>query len=213
MRRSLLIAVLGAGLVVGGCGASRPAPRPASPVPAAPPSPYIEGVAAPAGAAAALRTPDPPVRLSIPAIGVSAPVERVGVLPGGALGVPDGWTEVGWFSGGPAPGQPGDAIIDGHLDSYTAPAVFWNLDRLRPGDAVVVTTAGGHILRFSVSARADEPADAPLGQLLSRTGAPRLALITCAGSWIQSEHMYSERLVVTAALENGPALPASGGEA
>src|SRR5262249_35811922 len=56
--------------------------------------------------------------LLIPAIGVDAPIEPVGVLPGGALSVPEKnrWTGVGWYKDGPVPGLPGSAIIDGHLD-------------------------------------------------------------------------------------------------
>ena len=69
-------------------------------------------------------TPTPPVNIAadahlvIPKIGVDAPVEPVHVEADGALGVPtrNQWDGVGWYQGGPIPGQRGSAIIDGHLD-------------------------------------------------------------------------------------------------
>src|SRR2546423_777104 len=56
--------------------------------------------------------------LVIPKIGVDAPVEPVHVEADGKLGIPtrNQWDDVGWYQGGPVPGQRGSAVIDGHLD-------------------------------------------------------------------------------------------------
>ena len=56
----------------------------------------------------------------------------------------------GWFAEGPAPGQVGPAVIAGHVDSRTGPAVFYRLHELRPGQAVLIERADGSRLRFVV---------------------------------------------------------------
>lgn len=153
----------------------------------------------PAAAAAAKAPPagGVPVRLRIPAIGVFAPVESVGRTPEGNIDVPRDVNDVGWYAEGVAPGQPGDAVIDGHLDWYTGPAVFAHLDRVRIGDLVEVDLAGGGV-RFQVDRIATYPYDRPPAGLASRAGPARLTLIVCAGWW--NGRTYTRRLVVDGAL-------------
>src|SRR5205085_1186906 len=67
--------------------------------------------------------PGVPVRLRIPALGLRTSIEPVG-LRAGAMDVPTNVWDVGWFQLGPRPGDVGNAVIDGHLDSTTGPAVF-----------------------------------------------------------------------------------------
>jgi hypothetical protein len=50
------------------------------------------------------RAAAPPVRIRIPAIGVSAAVIRLGLNRDGTLQVPADFGVTGWFTGGPAPG-------------------------------------------------------------------------------------------------------------
>jgi sortase (surface protein transpeptidase) len=139
-------------------------------------------------------------RLLIPAIGVDAPVEPVGVLSNGALDVPEKnqWTGVGWYKDGPIPGQLGSAIVDGHLDRPGGvPAVFWNLNRLHIGDIVTVMGAQGQALYFCVvQLQAYRPDAAPLDKIFGDASGPYLNLVTCDGQWISSEHQTTLRLVV-----------------
>ncbi|MDP9370866.1 MAG: class F sortase, partial [Chloroflexota bacterium] len=109
-----------------------------------------------------------PVRLSIPAIAVAAAVEPVGQTPEGAMDVPRGYDSTGWYQYGPRPGAPGSAVITGHVDSPTAPAVFWDLRALTPGEAIVVESADGSRHRFVVTAVASQGA----GDENRRGGAP-----------------------------------------
>jgi sortase (surface protein transpeptidase) len=138
--------------------------------------------------------------LLIPAIGVNAPIEPVGLLSNGALNVPqkNPWTGVGWYKDGPIPGQLGSAIIDGHLDRPRgAPAVFWNLNQLHRGDVVTIVDAQGQALHFRVlHLQAYQPDKAPLDKIYGDISGRYLNLITCAGSWIPSQHQTTERLVV-----------------
>lgn len=139
-------------------------------------------------------------RLLIPAIGIDAPVEPVGVLSNGVLNVPqiNQWTGVGWYKDGPVPGQAGSAIIDGHLDRPGgSPAVFWNLHQLQRGDMVMVVDAQGQTLHFQVvQLQAYQPNVAPLEKIYGDTSGIHLNLITCDGPWISSQHQTAERLVV-----------------
>src|SRR5439155_25206843 len=90
----------------------------------------------------------PPPRLLIPAIGVNAPIESVGVGPDGAMETPrqSPWNDVGWYSGGPRPGERDSAVIAGHLDRPGGnPAVVWRLRGLHVGDTMLVLDAHGKI--------------------------------------------------------------------
>jgi hypothetical protein len=141
--------------------------------------------------------PSLPTRLLIPAIGVNAAVEHVGLATDGGMDVPKQWADVAWFDEGPAPGQAGNATIDGHLDSTTAPAVFWRLGALKPGDRVLVALANAQTIAFTVRAMAHYPYNqAPLQQIFGPSTSTNLNLITCGGSWDAFTKNYSQRVVV-----------------
>ncbi len=137
-----------------------------------------------------------PQSLVIPSIPVQARIEAVRATPDGALDVPRLPEEVGWYRDGPLPGAPGDAVIDGHLDSPKGPAIFWRLGELRPGSRLEIVTRKGQRLRFRVDRLDTYPVSQPPADLFMTSGARRLTLITCAGSWDGSD--YSQRLLVTA---------------
>jgi sortase family protein len=139
-------------------------------------------------------------RLVIPRIGVDAIIQPVGRDAGGAMAAPPSLSNVGWFNRGPLPGQPGDAVIDGHFGLPPQPAVFRKLQLLRPGDEVEVIWANGRSLDFKVSGLQIVNADSHPAGVFARTGPPRLSLVTCAGAWVQSKGTYSDRLIVTAML-------------
>jgi len=141
-----------------------------------------------------------PLRLVIPAIGINARVESVGVRPDGDLATPpqNPWEDVGWYDLGSHPSEQGSAVIDGHLDRPGGyPAVFWRLRDLQTGDDVQVTSTVGKILHFRVIRVAYyTPEQAPLQDIFGNLGGTYLNLITCGGDWIPSRHQTSLRLVV-----------------
>jgi len=145
-----------------------------------------------------------PLRLLIPAIGVNAFIEKVGVTPDGDLAVPaqNPWEDVGWYGSGPSPGEPGSAVIDGHLDRPGGyPAVFWNLRNLQVGNVVTVINTHGKAFHFHVTSIVFySPPDAPIQQIFANNSGTYLNLITCAGDWIPSQHQTTLRLVVYTAL-------------
>ncbi|MGH2497119.1 MAG: class F sortase, partial [Ktedonobacteraceae bacterium] len=146
-----------------------------------------------------------PVRLVIPAIGVSATIEGVGVTFSGDLAVPQQhpWDDVGWYTAGPRPGERGSSVIDGHLDRPGgSPAVFWYLRNMRVGDEVMVMDAYGKTLKFHVrEIQLYAPQDAPIQQIFGNDTGDFLNLITCAGDWIPGQHQTTLRLVVYTSLD------------
>jgi sortase (surface protein transpeptidase) len=192
MRRPPAIALLALAILSCGGAAARPAAGASAP-------PHATAAPAPAPVSRGV-----PIRLAIPKLGLSAAVEPVAADQRGVMDVPRDYHDVAWYAPGVAPGEPGDAVIAGHLDwvvdGRDVPAVFWTLGSLAPGDRLSVTTDTGDVLTFSVTASQRLPADADPAAfgLFATTGARRLTLITCAGQWSAAQHRYLERLAVTA---------------
>ena len=145
-----------------------------------------------------------PVRLVIPAIGVNAFVEPLGIQANGDLATPTQkpWDDVGWYKLGPHPGERGSAVIDGHLDRPGGyQAVFWSLHDMRVGNEVLVMNSAGKTLHFRVTRMAYYPPQAaPLQDIFGNGGGIYLNLLTCAGDWIPSQHQTTLRLVVYTSL-------------
>jgi sortase (surface protein transpeptidase) len=141
------------------------------------------------------------VRLVIPAIGVATRLVRLGLEADGAMAVPADYGRAGWFAEGPAPGQVGPAVIAGHVDSRTGPAVFYRLRELRPGQAVLVERADGTRLRFVVEqARSYPKASFPTADVFGPVPSAALRLITCGGDFDRARGSYRDNLVVFAGL-------------
>jgi hypothetical protein len=89
--------------------------------------------------------PARPTAVIIPRTGVSASLIEVDQEADGTIGAPPlgAANLAGWFRGDRTPGEPGPAVIIGHLDTTTGPAVFAGLERLRRGDAIGVVRAVG----------------------------------------------------------------------
>jgi hypothetical protein len=162
------------------------------------------GLPAPAGATVARGSP--PVRLRLPPIGVDSSLVRLDSKPDGTLEVPSDFDKPGWYMRGPAPGEAGPAIILGHLDSYTGPAVFWRLSSLHPGDPVEVRREDGSELAFRIYRVATFSTDAfPTTDVYGPTPGPELRLITCGGTFSLSRRQYLGNVVAFASLAEDPA--------
>jgi len=143
----------------------------------------------------------PPVRLVIPAIGVATPLVRLGLEAGGAMAVPEDFGRAGWFAEGPQPGQLGPAVIAGHVDSRTGPAVFFRLRDLRAGNAVLVERDDGTRLRFVVERAQSFPkAGFPTAAVFGPVPSAALRLVTCTGDFDRARGSYRDNLVVFARL-------------
>ena len=146
------------------------------------------------------KAPARPVQVSIPSIGVRAPLVPLGLNPDRTLEVPKDFDDAGWWTGGPRPGERGPAVIAGHVDSYTGPAIFYRLRGLRPGDAIVVLRRDGTRARFTAQRSEQYPKDRfPTARVYGQTPGPALRLITCGGEFDDSTGHYLDNTVVYAA--------------
>jgi sortase (surface protein transpeptidase) len=88
--------------------------------------------------------------VEIPKIGLASSLDRLGRAPDGTVHEPTRWAVAGWYAAGARPGDPGSAVILGHVDSKGGPAVFFRLRELRRGDMVTIGRADGSSVRFVV---------------------------------------------------------------
>jgi LPXTG-site transpeptidase (sortase) family protein len=142
---------------------------------------------------------DAPVRVEVPSIDADGPVRPGGVDATGGLEIPGDAKELVWWKYGPTPGEPGSAVIAGHLDRKHVLGVFNRLGDMHRGDPVTVTYASGRTQGFVVDSveLVDKPAVAIDGTF-TRDGAPVLRLVTCGGDFDYGVHHYKSNVVVTA---------------
>ncbi|RZU33946.1 class F sortase [Blastococcus saxobsidens] len=152
--------------------------------------------AAPAEAPA---TP-PPVRLDLAGLGVTAPVDPVGVAGDGQMELPEDVGRVGWYRFGPAPGDDGNAVLAGHVDdAEQGPGALFPLREAEPGDEVSVTDAAGGTTRWRVVSRElVQKQVLPLDAIFAREGPPRLVVLTCGGPFLPEYRSYRDNVVVVA---------------
>jgi sortase (surface protein transpeptidase) len=142
-----------------------------------------------------------PVRLEIPGIGVSTALEQLGRARDRTVEVPSDWDVAGWYAGGPRPGDPGSAVVLGHVDSRTGPAVFYRLGELRPGDRVEIVRADGSRVVFRVDRTEVYPKTRfPTADVYYPTLTPMLRLVTCGGPFDRATGHYRDNLIVFATL-------------
>ena len=153
--------------------------------------------------------------VDIPAIGVSSKLLHLGVNSDGTIQVPSLYTrpgEAAWFKYSATPGQIGASVIEGHLDGYHGPAVFFRLGALRPGNSINVTLADGITAVFRVTGvRQYLKAGFPAKTVYGTTGYAALRLITCGGVFDHATGHYLSSTVVFASLTS--ARPAGGSQA
>ena len=141
-----------------------------------------------------------PVRLRVPAIGVDTRITGITINIAGALVPPATTDVVGWYTGGPAPGDTGPALLAGHVDSRTGPGVFFHLADLRPGDRIAVDRADHTTARFRVVSITHVAKTAfPTGGVYAPEPVPLLRLITCGGTFDHTAHSYRDNVIVEAA--------------
>lgn len=139
-----------------------------------------------------------PSQLDIPAIGLSTTLIGLGINDDGTVEVPQDPARAGWFDLGTLPGQGGSAVILGHVDSLTGPAVFADLDALSKGDEISVALSDATVVRFEVRRVATfANADFPAQRVYAGTpGRVALNLVTCGGDYDRDRGGYQANVVV-----------------
>jgi len=140
-----------------------------------------------------------PVRIAVPAIGVSAPLIPLGLNPDRTMQTPKSYSVAGWFRPGPEPGEVGAAIVVGHVDSHNGPGVFYRLRALRRGDRIGITLVTGRKLQFIVTSSRDvSKQHFPAALVYRHTRRSTLRLVTCGGRFDASTGHYVNNHIVFA---------------
>jgi sortase (surface protein transpeptidase) len=206
LRRGRLALGVATAVLVAGCSAAS-ARRPAEPLPAD----TSRAAATTAGGVDAARefrstrgyraTPVP-VRIEIPRIAVASSLDRLGRAADKTVEVPTRWEVAGWYAPGTRPGDPGSAVILGHVDSKRGPAVFFRLRELRRGDDITIVRADRSTVRFEVERIEQYPKQRfPTDAVYYPTLTPELRLVTCGGEFDATAGHYRSNVIVFATLK------------
>lgn len=129
--------------------------------------------------------PDQGIRIQIPAIELDAPIVQG-----------DGWEQlkkgVGQYIGSANPGQDGNVVLSAHNDVYGE--LFRYLDRLAPGDQVIIYTRQRQYTYIVDRTILVEPTAV---EVMASTGSPTVTLISCYPYLVNNQ-----RIVVFARLQN-----------
>ncbi|MEV4626270.1 class F sortase [Micromonospora sp. NPDC049523] len=150
-----------------------------------------------------------PTRVTVPKIGVEAKLMSLGVDKAGMIEVPPlSKAELaGWYRLGPSPGEIGNAVIVGHVDSHeTGPAVFFKLGALKTGDKIQVPRKDGSVAEFTVDGVKAYPKTAfPTDLVYGPSDKAGLRLVTCGGRFDQKKRSYPDNIIVFASASGATA--------
>lgn len=145
-----------------------------------------------------------PRYIAIPAIGIpSTPIIKLGLLKSGAIATPNNIYETGWYDASSKPGQPGAMFIYGHVSSWQANGIFYDLKRLQPGDEITIIRGDNKTFTYEVvSSKVYDYKEVDMNAALSPIDPqkPGLNLMTCTGQIIKDTSEFNERLVVFTSL-------------
>jgi hypothetical protein len=190
----LVLIGLGSREVVDSVTAAPLAPPPA---PAAPAAPTTTDV--PRGL-----LPSPPVLVEIPKLKARSSLIPLRLNRDGSMEVPpvEHPMQAGWYSYGPTPGEVGPAVLVGHVDGREGAGIFYHLDRLVPGDEVVVTRRDGSRVTFRIRRVETVSKNAfPTKEVYGDTRGPELRLVTCGGSFDRHAESYRDNVIAYATME------------
>lgn len=217
LRWASAAALIGVFLIYNSLHAGSPQPAVGASAPSPVSGTAAASAAAKAAAAATARAasgpvlpPSVPTHLSIPAIGVSAPFTPLSLGADGVLQPPpeNDTNLAGYYAAGPMPGERGAAIIAGHVDTRTGPAVFLMLSLLKPKDTVSVTRADGTTAVFTIdSVENFSRKDFPDERVYGDTPDAELRVITCGGTFDHAKQEYEANTVVFAHLTSSTKAP------
>lgn len=196
-------------LALTGCGSpAASAPAPATPATATATATHVKKPAADDfKSVRTYKTVALPSRVRIPGIDLATPpLEQLGRVvhpsydqPKDSIELPKLAADAGWFKGGPRPGQPGPAVVIGHVDMDHGPAVFFRLREMKPGMAVYVDRVDGSTQEFTVTqVRQVAKSDFPTADVYAPDLESSLRLITCGGQFDSSTGNYLDNVIVFA---------------
>jgi hypothetical protein len=192
MRRQAQIAGLIVALALAGaCSSPKSKPGSAAGSGSAPADNFVSSTTYPTVAV--------PVRLRIRSMHVDSKIVDLGLKSDGSVQVPGTTTVAGWYDGGPRPGQPGPAVILGHVDSTDGPGIFFDLYKVKVGTLINVGRSDGSDVTFRITkvsrvSKTRFPTDLVYAPTLD----PTLRLVTCGGSFDQTRRSYRDNIIAFA---------------
>jgi sortase A len=129
--------------------------------------------------------PEQAIRIQIPAIDVDAPVVQG-----------DGWEQlkkgVGQHVGTSRPGDKGNIVLSAHNDIFGE--IFKDLDRLKPGDQIILYTSQRSYTYSITSSKTVEPTQV---NVMDPTSYPTVTLVSCYPYLVDNQ-----RIVITGRLQS-----------
>ncbi|WP_344494162.1 class F sortase [Nonomuraea monospora] len=139
-----------------------------------------------------------PESIDIPSIDVEAQLMKLDLQKNGEVELPpyEKPKMAGWYTGSAVPGEKGASVIIGHVDTKTAPAVFYKLRQLRKGETVKVERSDGKVVEFKVDSIEQVHKDSfPAQRVYVEDG---LKLVTCGGKFDYAKGEYLDNVIVYA---------------
>ncbi|MCR5809427.1 MAG: sortase [Clostridiales bacterium] len=150
----------------------------------------------PAPWSAAEKPPSPPVNIYFEGYDISVKVVPVGIDDKGQMASVPKYNIAGWYMYGACPNEEGNCIIAGHNRYGGIKGLFAILhDKLKVGDAVIVTLENGDYVFYEVISVMEYRYDAVPDFVMDTEGEARLTLITCLGDYSHTLHMSRTRVV------------------
>jgi sortase (surface protein transpeptidase) len=138
--------------------------------------------------------------VSIPTIGTSAPIVRVGVDHEAQMVVPPNAGQVSWLDQGGIPGRTNNIVLAGHVTWAGVPGAFYRIGDLLPGDMIVLSIEGRRMI-FRTAWVCEFPRTSKLApRIMGYTDIPSVTLITCSGAWDAGAGTHADRIVARAEL-------------
>jgi LPXTG-site transpeptidase (sortase) family protein len=146
--------------------------------------------------------PELPRYLRIPSIDVFARVKHTGIDADGAVDAPANIHDVSWYDKSAKPGNEiGSSLLLGHVQGWSGPGVFKNIDKLKAGDRFSVEKGSGETIEYEVVKGEQIPlTQINMAEILSALdpNSHDLKLMTCSGSYNAETESYDSRYVVYA---------------
>ncbi len=168
----------------------------------------------PASTVSSLHTPEPtptpkapldvPVKIYFSSQKISTDIVPVGIDKNNVMEAPDDPGIGGWLKFSVVPGEPGNAILDGHDSFRGVKGIFSVLKKLELGDEVIIEHADGVFSHFKVTdintyLATEFPDDV---MQVTNEGDPRMTLITCLGDYDFTGYSKSRVVVICELADN-----------
>ncbi|MFF2618612.1 class F sortase [Kitasatospora sp. NPDC058046] len=160
-------------------------------------------------------SPSTPLRVHIGVVKLDAPLIALGTDSSGQPELPPYSMPMtaAWLRSTPTPGSAGAAVLAGHVDTPTGPAVFWGLSAVPNGATVDITRLDGSTATFTTDRVQVFPRTRfPTALVYGPTPRAELRMVTCGGPYDHTRHEYLSNVVLFAHLTAATAA-ASGAQA